>query len=135
MGIVKEWESHGLLCRVLDGPFSNYNGYVAVSKSHPYWGKEYSDIHVSVHGGLTFGSQGGETTRTRKVLGKDREFKNDAVQWPNEELWWFGWDTSHYDDYIVYKDGSSPDPSGICWTVEMVARETDELAKQLSEMI
>lgn len=135
MGLVKEWESHGLLCRVLDGPFGNYNGYVAVPKSHPCWGKDYDDIHVSVHGGLTFGHQGGDTKIIKRIGGKEREFKNDTEQWPNEELWWFGWDTSHYGDCVTYKSGSMSNPNGIRWTVEMVARETDELAKQLSEMI
>lgn len=135
MGIIKEWESHGLLCRVLDGPFKNYNGYVSVPKSHPCWGKDYNNVPVNVHGGLTFGSQGGETSVVKKVLGKEREFKNDAEQWPNEEFWWFGWDTSHYNDYVVYKDGSSLNLSGTRWTVEMVVRETEQLAEQLSEML
>lgn len=135
MGLVKEWEAFGLLCRVLDGPFKNYNGYVALPKSHPYWGKDYNDIPIRVHGGLTFGGQGGGVAYLRPyVLGGKEKGKLDPMSWPDPNLWWIGFDTSHLGDFITYNNESHPDPCGVFWTIEMVERETEELAKQLSEL-
>lgn len=31
------------------------NGYVAIPKGHPYYGRHYDDIDVRIHGGLTYG--------------------------------------------------------------------------------
>lgn len=133
MGLVKEWEAHGFRCRVLDGPFKNYNGYVAIPKGHPYYGKSYDDMDVRVHGGLTFDGWGGGKPMKKEIFGKKKDWTLDPENWPDPELWWVGWDTSHLGDFITYSDGSHPDPTGMFWTVEMVERETTELARQLSE--
>ncbi len=47
------------------------NGYVAVPKDHPAWGRDYGEIDVDVHGGLTFAGRG------------------------IDDSWVFGFDTSH----------------------------------------
>lgn len=49
------------------------NGYVKLPKDHPYFGKDYNDIPVDVHGGLTFAEMDGE-------------------------FWKVGFDTAHYSD-------------------------------------
>lgn len=115
MGIQKEWNYSGLLCRVLDSPFGSYNGYVAVPKEHPAWGQDYETLPIEVHGGLTFGQQGSD----------DPEKSED---FPNTSLYWFGFDTSHAGDWVDF--GS--DRGGRKWTAEDVAKETEGMAKQFS---
>jgi hypothetical protein len=53
------------------------NGYVAVPKSHPWFGVDYDHIGCNVHGGLTFG-------RPCNMF--------------DNEYWMIGFDTAHYDD-------------------------------------
>ena len=55
MGLVKEWHAHGLRCRVLDGPFKNYNGYVAVPKEHPAFAMDYDELYAKYGGILVIG--------------------------------------------------------------------------------
>jgi len=53
------------------------NGYVNVTKHHPWYGKHYDDVDVNIHGGLTYAN-------------KDKE----------EDKWVFGFDTAHYSDNL-----------------------------------
>jgi hypothetical protein len=111
----KVWRSHGLRCKILMGPVGALNGYVAVRKNHPLFGKDYKwetcghhgchdhsiGHYIDVHGGLTYagGDKGGKP-------------------------WWFGFDTAHSDD----------DPRFGGWTKDMsyVKGECESLAKQLA---
>lgn len=102
--ILKDWIHASLRCKAIQGPFG-INGYVAVPKNHPAWGKSYYDVDVEVHGGLTFGKQGEE----------------DNEKWPDSELYWFGWDTAH---------GFSGH-----WSLEDVVAENNRLATQLSNCL
>lgn len=54
------------------------NGYVKLPKGHPYWGKDYDDIPVEVHGGLTFGEE------------------------DENGFWVVGFDTAHHSDTRAY---------------------------------
>lgn len=118
------WEHNGIICRVMGGPFSNYNGYVGVPKSNPAWGKHYSDLeeqgtNIDVHGGLTFAEQG-------------KEF---SMHWPDPELWWFGFDTSHAWDSVDYGYGDGHEKTrGHYWTAEEVAKEVQRMAEQFDEL-
>jgi hypothetical protein len=116
---LKEWKQGDIVCRVLGGPFSNFNGYVGLPKSNPAWGKSYSQlydegIYIDVHGGLTFDEQGHE----------------NSLRLPNAELWWFGFDTSHSGDYIDYGCGNGHEKQGHFWTKEEVAQQVESMAKQ-----
>jgi len=84
--LLKDWTHAGLRCRVLQASHS-INGYCAVPKNHPDFGKDYSDLDIDVHGGLTFGEQGGSDER-----------------WPDSNLFWFGFDTAHYFSGIWSED-------------------------------
>ena len=55
-------------------------GYVGVPKGHKLFGKNYDDVGVKVHGGLTFGS---------KELGDGKH-------------WFFGFDCAHSGDICYY---------------------------------
>lgn len=81
---------------VSDGPFKDkpgdhggdYNGYVVVHKSHPFFGIDNDDVpHVGAHGGLTF-------SRTAK----DSKWSPLAEEYKTEDYWIFGFDTLHAGD-------------------------------------
>jgi len=114
MTVQKEWIAYGLTCRVVDNNVGTFNGYVAIPKEHPAWGADYDDLRIEVHGGLTFGEQGSETSEN----------------WPNRELYWYGFDTCHSGDWVSY----ASERGGRKWTLEDVAKETETLAKQFSEI-
>jgi hypothetical protein len=64
------------------------NGYVAVPRGHPLFGKDYDDPVVSrfqVHGGITFAGY---------LAGYMLSDKDD--------LWWFGFDGAHAGDYVPF---------------------------------
>ena len=61
-------------------------GYVRIPVDHPWHGKDYNNIRVAVHGGLTF-------SEPDKPCDADRP----------DDAWWVGFDCAHCDD--------APDPS------------------------
>ncbi len=102
------------ICRA---PAMGGNGYVKLPPDHPWHGKDYDDIRVSIHGGLTYAHSKGDK-------------------------WWIGFDTAHAGDYWsktetnklgpaigtsgYYSFGS--DYADIHWTVTMLVKETRDLA-------
>jgi hypothetical protein len=54
-------------------------GYVRVDSGHPWHGKGYDDVDVTIHGGLTF-------SKADEPYGNGRD-----------EGWWFGFDCAHMD--------------------------------------
>lgn len=120
---LQSWAHKGIICRVMGGPFSNYNGYVGVPKTNPAWGKSYSELYeqgknIDVPGGLTFSEQG----------------KVNSMHWPDPELWWFGFDTSHSGDAIDYGYGDGREKQGHFWTAEEVAKEVQSMAEQFANL-
>lgn len=73
------------------------NGYVAVPPEHPYFGKNYDDVDVSVHCGLTFAAFSDAIKRSR--YWQDIEIIDGSKELPNG--WYvFGFDTLHCDDSL-----------------------------------
>ena len=104
--LVKRWTAFGFDCAVTRGEVS-LCGYARVPEGHPYCGKHYDDIDVSVHGGITFCQRA----------------KGGGM--------WFGFDTAHYDDWwgdarIGYEH------TGRVWTVQDVVKETERMAEQFA---
>jgi hypothetical protein len=92
------------------------NGYVAVGKEHPLFGKQYDALDVSVHGGLTYSNKQGD-------------------------LWVFGFDTAHlydcWDDLLTSHRMSELlliFGGDRCrkWTDERLRAEVESLAEQLA---
>lgn len=54
--------------------------YVEIPKDHKYYGKNYLDMNINCHGGLTFSSQNG----LPPII---------------ENGFWIGWDYNHFYDY------------------------------------
>jgi hypothetical protein len=105
--VVKQFESHGLLCVIRRHSRGHLNGYVAVPPAHRYFGKQYDDVACEVHGGITFAesSANGHPLETE------------------ETLWWLGFDTAHCCD--------DPAFGGTVKTQEYVELECIKLAAQL----
>ena len=59
------------------------NGYVRICEGHPYYGKEYDEIPVDVHGGLTYSAF---TVDNGKFFTKG---------------FWIGFDTAHHSDTLL----------------------------------
>jgi hypothetical protein len=82
------FEHNGIKCRIVriaipdgikpDGPFHIFGGYLcgyaSIPKDHPFFGKNYYDIEIDVHGGLTYS-----------------EFKDNE--------YWIGFDCAHSCDF------------------------------------
>jgi hypothetical protein len=114
--IYYEWESEpdrvefeylGFKCLIIRHPTQKHLcGYVLLPRGHPYFGKDYEDIPVSVHGGLTFGAVEGDYYR-------------------------IGFDCAHIDDFAP----GSPSPLHNCGTyrnIRYVTRELKKLCRQLT---
>lgn len=61
------------------------NGYVIVSKNHPWYGLHYDKIDAEIHGGLTFAGV--------NISGQPQESKTT-------DAWIVGFDTGHSTDNI-----------------------------------
>ena len=98
---------------VKKGPFvdmkndlgGDYNGYVVVGRNNPYFGKNYEEVAIGIHGGWTFGASS-ETLDWEDIEEKYR----------TNDYWIFGWDTLHAGD------------SRAKWPKEKVEKETQKAA-------
>lgn len=84
------------------------NGYVLIPQESHLHGKNYDDIDVYVHGGLTFSEIVDAEMIEAFGLHKD-----------DEGQWCVGFDTVHYGDILAM------------WTKEKVEEETENLKEQL----
>jgi len=83
------------------------NGYVLVNSSHPLYGKNWDEINLDVHGGITFSEL--VTPHLRGIFG---------LRPGAEGKWCIGFDTHHGGDTLAE------------WTESKVREETERL-KQL----
>lgn len=79
------------------------NGYVTIPEWHPFYGKNYVDIPVGAHGGLTFSAPA-----------KDLDWQEIPKNAKNS--WIIGFDTCHWGDTLEN------------WPKERVVEETKILA-------
>jgi hypothetical protein len=115
--------------------FGHWCGYVGVAPTHPLHGKEYDDLDIAVHGGLTFaaGCQDGPPAQTVCHV-------PDAGE--PEHLWWFGFDCAHCDDYSPYDAQRAKERPETFWRINGASQYRDlryvqaqcaNLARQLSQ--
>ena len=79
--IYEDGYENGVRYLIMRGPAA-LCAYVGVPSDHPLSGRDYDDIPLEVHGGLTYASQG-----------KD--------PWPTG-WFWYGWDYAHAGDVSFY---------------------------------
>ena len=100
----------------------NWCGYVGVPPGHPCYGKNYSEVDVRVHGGLTYAS------------GCQKENKDHGIchvpgHGEPDDIWWLGFDCGHCNDLMpVWKMF----PWSAYRTLEYVKAECARLAEQLA---
>lgn len=121
--ILKDWMFGDIRCIILRGPAS-LCAYMGINKDHRLAGKDYDNMDIPCHYGLTFSAPGDE-----KYMSEDR--------------WWYGWDYAHagdypfYEDLYPFKDMFKNDPlmqkikeerktKDIKWTVEKVEADMQE---------
>lgn len=104
--VIKEntWLTRGFI------DFGWGNGYVLIPQGHELHGRNYSDIDVSVHGGLTFSE-----------LVDDQIVKNFGLEESDKGAWIVGFDTAHSGDSLKK------------WPKEAVQDEADRLLEQLKD--
>lgn len=116
----------GLDCLIVRNHGGALCGYVGVPPSHPLFEKSYNDAAVSVHGGLTFADRCADTTDESQHI---CHIPQEAM---HAEVWWFGFDCSHYDDLSPsYNFGLSDQTYK---SFDYVKREVEQLAQQLKEL-
>jgi hypothetical protein len=77
-------------CMINRGPSGALCGYVGVPPTHPLHGVRYDDVHVDVHGGLTYSNSCQEDGEICHVPAEGRE----------HDIWWFGFDCAHMFDVM-----------------------------------
>lgn len=130
----KQWqdESTGYPCLIVRNHGGALCGYVGVPEGHPLHGKDYDDVNVDVHGGLTFANScaedGDESLDIcHKTAGQDR-------------VWWLGFDCAHYLDVIPgwatrsVERSWENDPEMSYKNFAYVTNEVESLARQLKSL-
>lgn len=103
--IYKDWFDRGIRCLIVRGPGA-LCAYLGIPENHPLANKDYSDLPLAVHGGLTFAGTG-------------------------EGVFWYGWDYGHSGDYAFYYDeppliGRFDHSDEKKWTIEEIEKEVNE---------
>lgn len=130
-------QDSGLDCLIVRGPLGALCGYVGVGPEHPWHGRGYADLDVSVHGGLTYANacEGDEHDATAIC----------HVPEPGrpEHVWWFGFDCNHGGDYVptlaahhqqLGRGGPSVITDAPYRDITYVQRECADLARQLADI-
>ncbi len=82
-----DWIAHGFACFALrHNTLGHWCGYVGVPRDHPAYGKDYDDVDVTFHGGLTYAN-----------LCRDFICHVPAPGMP-DDVWWLGGDFAHSGD-------------------------------------
>lgn len=121
-------EATGYPCLIVRHPhFGFFCGYVGVQPNHPSYGKDYNDVGVSAHGGLTFADSCGHgEDESRGVCHRPAPGEPDNV-------WWLGFDCGHYMDFAPALD-SMRRPKSVYRDVAYVTSQCESLAKQLKDL-
>jgi len=66
------------------------NGYVGVPSDHPWYGKYYDSLDVTIHGGLTYSDNF-----------PPAQPEHASTEGMEKGYWWVGFDTMHYMDNLI----------------------------------
>lgn len=129
----KQWTdpATGLPCLIVRGPAGALCGYVGVSNGHPAFEKDYTNVDVECHGGLTFADHCSPH--------KDDPEKGIChVVQPGDDdnVWWLGFDCAHSWDVRPKDEGRFPrfSEDSNYKTIGYVTRQVESLAAQLKAM-
>jgi hypothetical protein len=123
-----DFEHAGLPCFTNRHPrYGFWCGYAGVAPGHPHYGKNYQQLEVEVHGGLTYSAPCWPICHTPKPGEPD-------------DVWWFGFDCGHAWDLSPGRrmgrcglDAERDDPEWKTYRdLAYVRRQTELLAEQLA---
>lgn len=114
-GDYKAFEYKGYKCRIMrlgSGVYKMIHlcGYIYIPEGHKYFGKDYDDLEIDVHGGLTYADT---TLRFQPEVG-----------------WWIGFDCAHAGD-LSYLEESQNFSHNVYRTMEFVENELKSVVDQL----
>lgn len=112
----EEFQHEGFPCLVNRGGMGAWCGYVAVPPGHWAYGKGYSSVNVSVHGGLTYAGQCSGSICHVPAPGEP------------DDVWWLGFDANHWCDLAP---DSRLGSHGEYRDIEYVKEQCRELVAQL----
>lgn len=98
--------------------------YVRIPQEHQFYKKEYDDIDIDVHGGLTYSRDYLWILENQKIDG-----------------WFIGWDYAHYRDYLGYEmlpffqQFSEYHNKDKKWTTEEIFKDVKEVCYQIQKDI
>ena len=91
-------------------PLGHLCGYVKINSDHKYYSKDYFDMDIECHGGLTHGEFCLDLwmieDRTEKY--KQIEKYKDLIE-KSTKSFYIGFDCNHLDDFSLYNDGEYRD--------------------------
>lgn len=125
---------HNALLSLNGNPVGSANGYVALGKDHPLFGKSYDELEemgIYAHGGLTFSAviSSKAISRLTELAESGVEIRdiamplNDHFGVKAEDVWVIGFDTCHCGDNATN------------WPLEAVQREAEALKEQLDNYL
>ena len=80
--VEKDFMVDGFRCVIVGSYMGHRCGYIAIPKDNELYGKDYDEIDIDVHGGLTYS-----------------EYSNSEYPVKSEEdVWWIGFDCAHSGD-------------------------------------
>lgn len=96
--------------------------YIKIPENHKYYGKDYGEIDIDVHGGLTYAHDYLYIDDTTKVDG-----------------WFIGWDYAHWGDYMGYFEDENWQQyhqfeDDKKWTTQEIKEEVASVCYQLAEI-
>lgn len=92
-------------------------GYVEIPQGHKYFGADYDDVAVSVHGELTYADTG-----------------NGIFPGADESTWFLGYDCAHAGDGFLPGSRFSGSAYAETRSLEYCVIECESLAEQLQEI-
>lgn len=118
-----DFEHAGFACLILrHQSLGHFCGYVGVPETHPAYKKDYDDVNVEVHGGLTYADVcGGHVCHVPKPGMPDN-------------VWWLGFDCAHSCDLSPGMMRYGFHESDTYRTVGYVKNQVESLANQLATM-
>jgi hypothetical protein len=122
-----EDEATGLPCLIVRNHFGALCGYVGVSFGHPYYGKDYHEIDLEVHGGLTYSE-----------FCQEKEGESGGIchiPEPGEpaKVWWLDFDCAHAWDVIPSFHNECLLYGSTYKNIDFVKEEIALLARQVKE--
>jgi len=91
---------------------SHPTAYFGIGKEHTFYGSDYGDVPLDVHGGLTY---------------SDNHVPKSSIK----DKWWLGWDYAHVGDRMGYYPNVTRDKA---WTREEILAEVKQAISDFEKL-